>query len=96
MPNREGPLAELVPLLDDACEGGALIPILTARPNAPLLAALRELYLRSGVSAERCTLPIARVFAALGARADTETLADRLRVLLRLPALSASATVTEC
>lgn len=85
VPNREGPLTELIPLLDDACEGSDLIRVLTAHPDVPVLAPLRELYLKSGVSAARCTQPIARVFAALGTRSATETLGDRLRVLLRLP-----------
>jgi hypothetical protein len=89
VPDREGPFAELIPLLDDACEGRDMMGVLVAHPDVSLLADLRDLYLRSGASAAHCTQPIANLFAGLGTRTATETLGDRLRMLLKLPVSAA-------
>jgi hypothetical protein len=55
VPDRQDPIAALIPLFDDACECGDLIEVLAAPPEAVSLEQLRDLYLKSDVRANRCT-----------------------------------------
>jgi len=85
VPGREGPIAALVPLFDDACDADSLINVLVGHPEVVALGPMRDLYLRSRVSTNSCAQSVARVLVAVGTRGATEALIERLHRLLMLP-----------
>jgi hypothetical protein len=83
--NMDEPLAELLPLLDDACDGIDLIDFLAARHYEAAFERLRDLYSRSGVTMNQCDGHITALFESLQTAAATDAIAQRVRWLVGQP-----------
>jgi ankyrin repeat protein len=86
IPDTEEPIAALLPLLDDACDGQDLVNILAKRHYAPAFERLRDLYFRSTVTRRQCDESITDLFQSLQTRTAMEAIVQRARWLSDQPA----------